>query len=249
MAGSAALGTEKQRKSNLKSTPADEIRTSDQANSSESISKITPKPDPTFVQVAVDDVNVEEAIKSKSIGEKIRRLRLKRSMGLVELGKRTGLSASFLSQLETGRVVPTLRNLSRLALVFEKDMAYFFREPKVNHFRTSRQKDRVRLPIGDKTSAFVVSESMSAIIPDRSLVPCIAEFLPGSGSSMFEPHLFKGQELVYVMEGAIILTTGQERSLLELADVAWIDGMTKRQYRSSEGKPAKALIITCPMNL
>ncbi len=34
-------------------------------------------------------------------------------MGLVELGRHTGLSASFLSQLETGRVVPTLRNLAR----------------------------------------------------------------------------------------------------------------------------------------
>ena len=39
-------------------------------------------------------------------------------MGLVELGRHTGLSASFLSQLETGRVVPTLRNLARVAMVF-----------------------------------------------------------------------------------------------------------------------------------
>ena len=55
----------------------------------------------------VDPETAERFIAEKRIGERIKRLRLKKSMGLVELGKHTGLSASFLSQLETGRVVPT----------------------------------------------------------------------------------------------------------------------------------------------
>jgi DNA-binding XRE family transcriptional regulator len=70
----------------------------------------------------VDPETAERFIAEKRIGERIKRLRLKKSMGLVELGKHTGLSASFLSQLETGRVVPTLRNLSRIAMVFSKDL-------------------------------------------------------------------------------------------------------------------------------
>jgi len=52
----------------------------------------------------VDTETTERVISEKRIGERIKRLRLKKSMGLVELGKHTGLSASFLSQLETGRV-------------------------------------------------------------------------------------------------------------------------------------------------
>ena len=67
---------------------------------------------------AVNGAAAEAFITEKRIGERIKRLRLKRSMGLVELGKHTGLSASFLSQLETGRVVPTLRNLALIAMVF-----------------------------------------------------------------------------------------------------------------------------------
>ena len=74
----------------------------------------------------VDTETTERFIAEKHIGERIKRLRLKKSMGLVELGKHTGLSASFLSQLETGRVVPTLRNLARIAMVFSKDLSYFF---------------------------------------------------------------------------------------------------------------------------
>ena len=69
---------------------------------------------------------IEKTLLSAGIGQKIRRLRLKRSMGLVEMGAKTGLSASYLSQLETGRVIPTLRNLTRIALVFKTDLSYFF---------------------------------------------------------------------------------------------------------------------------
>ena len=67
--------------------------------------------------VQVDGGVAEAFIAEKRIGERIKHLRLKKSMGLVELGRHTGLSASFLSQLETGRVVPTLRNLARIAMV------------------------------------------------------------------------------------------------------------------------------------
>ena len=68
-------------------------------------------------KVRVDGEAAESFIAQKRIGERIKHLRLKKSMGLVDLGRHTGLSASFLSQLETGRVVPTLRNLARIAMV------------------------------------------------------------------------------------------------------------------------------------
>ena len=189
--------------------------------------------------------HAESLIETKFIGDRIRRLRLKRSMGLVELGRRTGLSASFLSQLETGRVVPTLRNLSRIALVFSKDLSYFFQESKQNNFKTLRAKDRVRLPLGDKSDPSLISESMSALIPDRSLVPCIADFLPGSDKEPFLPHVFNGHEFVYIVEGSLVLNTEPETQVLEAGDIAWVDGATKRNYRSKDG-PARALIITCP---
>src|SRR5271154_4360229 len=94
----------------------------------------------------VDEATAEASIEAKNIGEKIRRLRLKRSMGLVELGQQVGLSASFLSQLETGRVVPTLRNLARIAMVFKKELSDFFSEDHESVCRLSRAKDRIPLP-------------------------------------------------------------------------------------------------------
>lgn len=195
---------------------------------------------------AVEAEKVEQYIDDKFIGERIRRLRLKRSMGLVELGTRTGLSASFLSQLETGRVVPTIRNLAKLALVFQKDLSYFFRQERTVTFRSLRKGDRVRLTRNSKEGSRFISESLSALIPDRRIVPCLAEFFPGDQPCEFTPKIFPGMEFVYVLEGTLCLASTSGNEQLENGDVGWIDGRTKRQYVCSGEGHAKAMIITFP---
>src|ERR1700722_3898372 len=126
----------------------------------------------------IDPASAESFIAEKRIGERIKRLRLKKSMGLVELGRHTGLSASFLSQLETGRVVPTLRNLARIAMVFAKDLNYFFEPEPQTLFRIHRGKDRVRLPQSGAQDPSYYFESLGYMVPDRQLDPYFAEFLP-----------------------------------------------------------------------
>ena len=130
---------------------------------------------------AVDPVAAEDLLAEARLGQRIKRLRLKRSMGLVELGKQTGLSASFLSQLETGRVVPTLRNLARLALVFGKDLSYFFDGGENSVFRIQRGKDRVRLAMGSPEPDYY-AESFGILVPEGGLRPCLAEYPRSVGS-------------------------------------------------------------------
>jgi transcriptional regulator with XRE-family HTH domain len=193
--------------------------------------------------LSLDTVNeaiVDGLIEAKSIGQKTRRLRLKRSMGLAELGREVGLSASFLSQLENGRVVPTLKHLAGIALVFKKELSYFFRDENEKIFRVSRGKDRIRLVVG----GFLISDSMSVLVPDRHIVPCIADFVPGFEGAAFHPQIFGGLELVYVISGPLTLSTEAKTELLHAEDSAWIDGSTSRLYRCHEDKASRALIVT-----
>src|ERR1039457_5471363 len=126
----------------------------------------------------VDTETTERFIAEKHIGERIKRLRLNKSMGLVELGKDTGLSASFLSQLETGRLVPPLRNLARIAMVFSKDLSYFFETEPRSMFRIHRRKERVRLPQTGVEPPTYFFESLGYMVPDRHMDPYFAEFVP-----------------------------------------------------------------------
>ncbi len=169
---------------------------------------------------------------------------MRRSMGLVELGTKTGLSASFLSQLETGRVVPTVRNLARIALAFGKDLAYFFRDEQPISFRVMRRNERVRIQSSPDAGPTFVSENMSSLIADRAMVPCIAEFTLSETDAHFRPRIFDGVEFTFVMEGCLILTSEQETRRLEAGDVAWLDGSRKRVYNCPAGVHARAVIIT-----
>ena len=90
---------------------------------------------------------IVEGLRPYALGEKLRTLRLRKSMGLVELGKHTGLSAAMLSKLERGKLFPTLPTLLRIALVFGVGLEYFFTDERKRHVvAIVRKKERMRFP-------------------------------------------------------------------------------------------------------
>jgi transcriptional regulator with XRE-family HTH domain len=191
-----------------------------------------------------DSAAAEAFISEKRIGERIKRLRLKRSMGLVELGKCTGLSASFLSQLETGRVVPTLRSLARIAMVFDKDLCFFFEPEPASLFRVHRKGDRVRLPqtgVEDPTYFF---ESIGYMVPDRQLDPYYAEFLPTRTEQEIRPHVHPGFEFLYVLKGELEMRHGDSVQVLNMGDGVYFDASTPHSYRCVGEISSTAIIVT-----
>ncbi len=193
---------------------------------------------------SIDPASAEAFIAEKHIGERIKRLRLKRSMGLVELGRQTGLSASFLSQLETGRVVPTLRNLARVSIVFGKDLNYFFEAEPQPLFRVHRKSERTRLPqsgVDDPTYFF---ESLGYMVPDRQLDPYFAEFLPLRKASEVRPHVHPGFEFLYVLEGELEIRHADKVNVVGAGDGVYFDASTPHSYRCNGKAAAQVIIVT-----
>jgi len=191
-----------------------------------------------------DADTAERFITEKHLGERIRRLRLKKSMGLVELGKHTGLSASFLSQLETGRVVPTLRNLARIAMVFSKDLSYFFETEPAPVFRVHRKKDRVRMPQTGAEPPTYTFESLGYMVPDRYMDPYFAEFVPLAEHVEPRSHMHSGFEFLFVLAGELSMRHGDQEAKLGPGDAVYFDAGTPHSYRCTSGRPAEALIVT-----
>jgi transcriptional regulator with XRE-family HTH domain len=202
-----------------------------------------PEPLPQHTaDIQVDGETAEAFISEKRIGERIKYLRLKKSMGLVELGRHTGLSASFLSQLETGRVVPTLRNLARIAMVFSKDLSYFFDPEPQTLFRVHRGKDRVRLPQSNADDPAYYFESLGYLVPDRQLDPYYAEFLPNKKE--VRAHQHTGCEFLYLLSGHLDVQHGEVTHHVEAGDAIYFDATTIHSYVCSGDEPARALIVT-----
>ncbi len=203
-----------------------------------------PEPPQDLANVQIDGEAAESFIAEKRIGERIKYLRLKKSMGLVELGRHTGLSASFLSQLETGRVVPTLRNLARISMVFSKDLSYFFEPEPLSLFRTHRAKDRVRLPQSGVDDPAYFFESLGYLVPDRQLDPYFAEFLPKKDGREPRAHQHLGAEFLYLLTGKLDVQHGEVTHHVEAGDAVYFDASTIHSYQCAGDVPATALIVT-----
>ncbi len=208
---------------------------------------IPKKTNSTSKQTPVEQVDLATAeafIAERHIGERIKRLRLKKSMGLVELGKHTGLSASFLSQLETGRVVPTLRNLARIAMVFNKDLSYFFEPEAHTLFRVHKRSERVRMPQTGVDNPSYYFESLAYMVPDRHLDPYYAEFVPMKGVADVRPHVHPGYEFLFMLEGNLEIKHSDKLYVVESGDAVYFDASTPHSYRCAGKDRALALIVT-----
>jgi len=192
--------------------------------------------------IQIESEDAEAFITEKRIGERIKALRLRKSMGLVELGRHTGLSASFLSQLETGRVVPTLRNLARIAIVFSKDLNYFFEPEPRTLFRIHRVKERSRLPQTGAEQPAYYFESLGYMVPDRALDPYFAEFLPGMQGK--KSHQHPGCEFLYLLKGTMAIQHGAESYQMEQGDAVYFDSNVPHSYGCVGNSSASVLIVT-----
>ena len=122
--------------------------------------------------------HLKDTLDKYHVGDKLKHLRLRRKMGLVELSKHTGLSPALLSKLEHGKLYPTLPTLSRIALVFSVGLDHFFGDEKDRHtFAVARKKDRLRFPEtpGSDDVAFDF-ESLDFLATDRKFNAYLADF-------------------------------------------------------------------------
>lgn len=190
---------------------------------------------------------VTQGLGRYSIGEKLRTLRLRKSLGLVELGKHTGLSPALLSKLERGKLFPTLPTLLRIAMVYSVGLDYFFTdERKRRVVSVVRKEERKRFPerpgMQDVPYYF---ECLDYKATERKLSGYVAEFQEIADEKP-KSHQHPGVELLYVMKGSLTLKIGSEEIQLEAEDAVYFDGAVQHSYRRRGSKPCIGLIVTVP---
>lgn len=179
------------------------------------------------------------------IGPKVRDLRTRKRMGLVELGAHTGLSAALLSKIERSRMYPTLPTLLRIALVFNVGLDYFFshEQPVVT---VVRREDRLRLPerMGTKEVAYHF-ESLDFRAERKRMHSYLGEFEARPMEDV-RLHKHEGVELVYVLEGTLGLYVRDAEETLAAGDAAYLDATVLHGYRRVGGERCRALVVTVP---
>ena len=181
------------------------------------------------------------------IGEKLRRLRLKKKLSLVDLGQRVGLSASLLSQLEGGKLIPTLPTLARLGEIFGVGLDYFFIGNAARTFTITRAGELMQFPEpGGKPPPAYQFEVLAFGAKEKIFFPYLAEFPKRSPTEKCEEHVHDGFELLYVIEGSLMVLHDGEEHVLYTGDTAYFDASAAHSYHGLSDLPAKALVVIYP---
>ena len=179
------------------------------------------------------------------IGERLRALRLKKKMGLVELGRHTGLSPALLSKLERGRLFPTLPTLLRIALVFSVGLEFFFAGARDKPLvAVVRKKERVQLPERPGPGPVMYRfESLDFVATERRFNSYYADFLPGSMETLHR-HAHPGVEFILVIQGSLGLLVGTDEHILDAGDSVYFDSSVPHAYRRAAGRTCSAVVVT-----
>jgi transcriptional regulator with XRE-family HTH domain len=186
-----------------------------------------------------------EGLDAYAIGEKLRRMRLKKKIGLVELGQHSGLSPAMISKIECGKLYPTLPTLLRLALVFSVGLDHFFVRRDEPAFDVVRRSERIRFPDDPGKRAEDVChyfESLDYKSTDRRTSSYLVEFASPCGDS---PHTHDRFEFIYLVSGELEIRHGNDRLVrLCAGDSIYFDSTLPHAYARFGSEPCQAVLVT-----
>ncbi|WP_064708316.1 helix-turn-helix domain-containing protein [Rhizobium bangladeshense] len=179
-----------------------------------------------------------------AIGPRIKALRLRKKLGLVQLAEHTGLSPAMLSKIERGQMFPTLPTLLRIAMVFGVGLDHFFNADKEEPLiAIVRKHQRLKLPSppGEKHPAFLF-ESLDYPVSDRRMEAFYAEFPVGSPPS--QPHQHGSAEFIYVLTGRLVIEMDGKEAALDTGDAVYFDSSFPHSYRRGGEEASSAIVVT-----
>jgi transcriptional regulator with XRE-family HTH domain len=174
------------------------------------------------------------------IGQKIKERRQELKMSLRDLGEKTDLSASFLSQIENDLTEPSISSLQKIALALKVPMFNFLNEED-HPERVVRSNARKRL-------SFPNPHLQYELLTD-DLNHQMAGFLIRlkSGESQTAQHLYKAtEEFMYVLEGKLEICISENIYLLEPGDSIYYEGASLLRFSAVGMEDLVALCIITP---
>lgn len=135
------------------------------------------------------------------VGEKIKYERLSHNLTLQELADKTKLSVSFLSQLENGKINPSLKALDKIASFFSIHIANLFvksQKMQSYHFEDS---DHIEVRNNNKILKFL----MPKLKEMKAVVLTLEDY-----NDSIDYTIHQGIEFLYTVEGKIKVDFGIE---------------------------------------
>jgi transcriptional regulator with XRE-family HTH domain len=166
--------------------------------------------------------------KDSSIGARLAELRKEHRYSIRKLGERAGVSASLISDVERGKVEPSISTLKRLSDALGTVLTYFFSEPAGSSGRVVRAGERVVLQGAESANDELRSAIQTKGIRFELASPEQAQQIEAIygryevGASLGDdPVTHEGEEWGMVLSGRLKVWVGDEIHFLDPGDAIW----------------------------
>ncbi len=176
------------------------------------------------------------------LGMTIRRLRESRQLSLKEVAARSGLTQSFLSQVERNLTSPSVASLRKVAQAFGVPLTELFQGPVMPENRVVRRDERRQLVHPSRQwRDYLLTPNLTG-----KLQVILSVIEPGGGSGE-EPYAHDSdEECVIVLRGRLEFWVGNDRYVLEEGDSIVFESRIPHRNRNPGPEQAEVLWITTP---
>lgn len=177
-----------------------------------------------------------------TLGARIRRLRADRGLQQRQLAEKADLTPSMVSQIESGRLTPSLHTLGRVAAALGVPIASLFDADPAGSIVISRKTDQPVVTFDGSSERWTV---LGAGLFQGKIRAVVSTLGPRSRGVATEKVVIKpGQmKLFYVLRGRVALHYNGDRHVLAAGDSALLDGGTPHGWDNLDGRQAQALWV------
>jgi len=168
------------------------------------------------------------------VGALIRARRRQQQMTLTGLGEVAQVSVGYLSQVERDQATPSLGTLAQIAKALGVSIDYFIATP-APHSALTRATERNQFSVNGSS---VVYERLGADFPGNQLSSFVMTVPPGYRS---ETVAHEGEEMLYVLEGAITQRLDGEEMIMQAGDSLHFRGNRPHSWSNHTDQPARLL--------
>jgi transcriptional regulator with XRE-family HTH domain len=192
------------------------------------------------------DEALSETCGGLDIGRKVREIREKQQLTVMDMAAKTGLPRSALAEIESGGVTPPVSVLLKIAKAVNVGMAYFFQDTAVKDKISVTRKDRririKRRPHHHEGEVDYIYESLETGKPDKHMEPFFVEFQPmETGEMIFSTH--EGEEFLYLLDGKLEFRSHERTEILNPGDAIYFESDISHAFRGLDNKKAKAIVV------
>ena len=175
------------------------------------------------------------------LGSRIRALRQARHLTLRDVAERSGVTESFLSQVERDVTSPSIATVQRIARALDLSIAQLFVEqPELGRVVRREARRRVEYPGLHAVDEFLTSN-------DAGRLQVILSTIEAGGGTGPEPYTHESdEEVVVVLSGVLDLWVGDEHYVLRQGDAITYPSRLPHWNTNHGDRPAVVLFCLTP---